>query len=58
MTEETPPQRGPNWNDPSVPVGDSPPMPAWPFILCTLGWVAWVLFLVGMALSATRSHGA
>lgn len=58
MTDDLTPDHGPDWNDPNVPVGDSPPMPAWPMVLCAVGWVAFVLFLVMMALSVTRSHGA
>lgn len=37
-----------NWEDPSVPVGNAPPLPRWPLVLFTLAWLAWVMFLVAM----------
>ena len=37
-----------NWEDPSVPVGNSPPLPRWPLVMATLAWLAWVVFLVVM----------
>jgi hypothetical protein len=38
----------PAWNDPSIPAGDSPPLPRWPLVLSAVAWVAWLLFLVLM----------
>lgn len=40
-----------NWDDPSVPVGNSPPMPRWPLVVSTIAWLAWVVFLIVMLAS-------
>ena len=40
-----------DWEDPSVPAGDSPPMPRWPLAAFVVAWVGWLGFLVMMALS-------
>ena len=37
-----------DWEDPSVPVGNSPPFPRWPLALMSVIWGAWVVFLVLM----------
>lgn len=40
-----------NWDDPSVPAGNAPPMPRWPVVVTTIAWLAWVVFLVVMLAS-------
>lgn len=40
-----------NWDDPSVPVGDAPPMPRWPVVVTAIAWLAWVIFLIAMLAS-------
>ena len=40
-----------NWDDPSVPVGNAPPMPRWPLVVSAIAWLAWVVFLIAMLLS-------
>ena len=40
-----------NWDDPSVPVGNSPPMPRWPLVVSAMAWIAWVVFLIVMLAS-------
>ena len=40
-----------NWSDPSVPVGNAPPMPRWPVAVTGLAWLAWLIFLMGMLMS-------
>ncbi len=37
-----------NWADPSVPIGDAPPLPRWPVVLLFSMWVASIAFLVVM----------
>ncbi len=44
-----------DWEDPSIPPGDSPPMPRWPLAAFVVAWVGWLGFLLMMALS--RTHG-
>ncbi len=39
---------GIDWEDPKIPVGNSPPLPRWPLVVTGLGWLAWVVFLVVM----------
>lgn len=48
-TDET--TRGIDWADPSVPMGDAPPMPKWPLVLTASAWLVWIVFLVVMAFS-------
>jgi len=45
------------WDDPSVPVGDSPPLPIWPMILSAAAWIVWIAFLVTMTVYALRTRG-
>ena len=40
-----------NWDDPSVPVGNAPPMPRWPLVVSAIAWLAWVVFLIAMLVS-------
>jgi len=40
-----------NWDDPSVPVGNAPPMPRWPLVVTAMAWLAWVVFLIAMLVS-------
>ena len=36
------------WEDPSIPIGNAPPMPRWRVLVAGLAWLAWVGFLVVM----------
>jgi hypothetical protein len=45
-----------DWADPSVPAGDSPPMPRWPLIAGIVAWCLWFAFLVAMMLMRLRSE--
>lgn len=47
-TEEDTRKKGIDWADPSVPIGNSPPLPRWPLVVGCLAWVAWVAFLGAM----------
>ena len=40
-----------NWDDPSVPVGNAPPMSRWPLVVTAIAWLAWVVFLIAMLVS-------
>ena len=40
-----------NWDDPSVPVGNAPPMSRWPLVVTTIVWLAWIVFLIAMLVS-------
>jgi len=40
-----------DWDDPSIPVGDAPPMPCWPVVAFAIAWSGWVAFLIVMMLS-------
>lgn len=44
-----------NWEDPAVPMGDSPPIPKWPLALVTTAWIGWVIFLFIMMLDSGSS---
>lgn len=44
-------RRGPNWDDPSIPAGDSPPLPGWPVWLSAAAWGAWLIYLSTIALA-------
>ncbi len=48
-TDET--TGGIDWADPSVPVGDAPPLPKWPLVLTGSAWLVWIVFLLLMAVS-------
>ncbi len=50
---ETPKPRY-DWTDPSVPVGNAPPMPRWRLYLLGGLWAGWVVFLFAMAVAAHR----
>ncbi len=44
-----------DWADPTVPVGNAPPLPWWPLVVSGALWLAWVVFLVAMALSSAEA---
>ncbi len=46
--EENNPQSGPNWEDPSVAVGNAPPMAGWPLVVSVLVWAGGIVFLMVM----------
>ena len=39
------------WDDPTVPVGDAPPLPKTPLIALSIAWLAWTVFLALMVAS-------
>ena len=41
-----------NWEDPSVPVGDSPRLPRLPLAVACVIWAGWVVFLFAMMWSS------
>ena len=43
---------GIDWADPTVPVGNAPPMSPWKVVLFAIAWVGWLGFLGAMLLSA------
>jgi hypothetical protein len=45
----------PDWNDPTVPCGNAPPLPLWPMWLAALMWVGWIGFLIAMVLLVLKS---
>ncbi|RJP40848.1 MAG: hypothetical protein C4547_02115 [Phycisphaerales bacterium] len=45
---------GVNWNDPTVPAGNAPPMPRWPLYLAAAAWFAWIVFLLVTLVTRTR----
>jgi hypothetical protein len=38
----------PDWEDPNIPVGNAPPMPAWPLAVSLIAWTGGVVFLLVM----------
>jgi len=40
-----------DWADPSVPVGNAPPLPQWPWFLSIGAWLGWLVFLLIMLLT-------
>lgn len=44
-----------DWEDPSVPVGNAPPLPRWPLAIVGLAWLVWVVFLAVMLLSVVQA---
>jgi len=48
-------KRGINWDDPSVPIGNAPPLPRWPLVVSAVAWFASVVFLVVMMLGRDGS---
>lgn len=40
-----------DWDDPTVPVGNSPPLPRWPVVVTAIAWIAWIAFLIAMLAS-------
>jgi len=41
-------QSGPDWEDPSIPVGNAPPMPGWPLVAAIVAWTGGIIFLLVM----------
>ena len=37
-----------DWEDPSIPVGNAPPLPRWPLTVAGIAWLAFVVFLMVM----------
>lgn len=48
------PQKRPkvDWNDPGIPAGNSPPLPAWPLWISAALWGGFAIFLVVIALGS------
>lgn len=46
-----------DWNDPSIPVGNAPPMARWPLALAGAAWLAGIAFLIAMTVSRFRADG-
>ncbi len=44
-------KRGVDWEDPTIPVGNAPPLPKWPLMLLGVAWLASMAFLALMAVS-------
>lgn len=42
---------GIDWSDPTIPVGNAPPMARWPMLVTGMAWAAGVAFLVMMAIA-------
>lgn len=34
-----------DWEDPAVPAGNAPPLPAWPLWACAILWAGWTVFV-------------
>ncbi len=47
-TEERKPRY--DWEDPSVPIGDGPPMPNWPLVPLCIAWGLCITFLAVMSI--------
>lgn len=45
-----------DWEDPSVPVGNSPCLPRWPVAISAVLWASWIVFLVFVLSSANQTH--
>lgn len=45
-----------DWEDPSVPIGNAPPLPRWPVAVSALVWASWIALLVAMVLSPHSVH--
>jgi len=45
---ESPAKSGPDWTDPTVAVGNAPPMPGWPLAIALLAWAGGIVFLLVM----------
>jgi len=46
--QERPAKSGPNWEDPSVAVGNAPPMSVWPPVVAIIAWLSGIAFLLKM----------
>ena len=44
-----------DWNDSTIPCGNSPPLSRLPMVLSIVVWIAWIGFLVSMTVLALRS---
>ena len=40
-----------DWADASVPIGNAPPLPKWPWFLSVAAWLGWLVFLLFMLLT-------
>jgi hypothetical protein len=45
----------PNWNDPTIPAGNAPPLPRWRLVAAAVAFGLWLVFLVAMALLRVRT---
>jgi hypothetical protein len=41
----------PDWKDPDIPAGNSPPLPAWPLLVSAALWCGWVVVMVVTAIT-------
>ena len=41
-----------DWSDPSIPAGNSPPLPVWPLLLAAVMWGGFAVFLITVAASS------
>ena len=51
-------RRGPDWEDPTVPVGNAPDGSRLPLLLWALAWIAWVAFLIAMRFDVAQGPPA
>lgn len=42
------------WQDPSIPLGDAPPLPRWPLGLFALAWIGWITFEIMLLTKAVH----
>lgn len=55
--QDSPPKRAIDWEDPTVEVGNSPPMPGWQLVAACIAWIAGIAFLIAMMISRTGDGG-
>ncbi len=46
-----------DWEDPTIPIGNGPPLPRWPLAVSGIAWFLWIVLMLVMALSRDAVAG-
>lgn len=46
-----------DWEDPTIPIGNGPPLPRWPLAVSGIAWLLWIALMLVMALTPDAAAG-
>ena len=46
-----------DWEDPTIPIGNGPPLPRWPLAVSGIAWLLWIVLMLVMALTRDAAAG-